>query len=82
MAATMGIQKLAIEDRGLLFGNNSTNVKTIDVDVVDVIGVEDVKVKPTAGSRRARAGKVALEPKKAATAKQKMEMWVEVETVR
>jgi len=71
----MGIEKLGIEDRGLLFGNNSTNAKTIGVDLD--VGV--VKAKSTAGNRRAQAGKVVLESKKAANTKQRVEMWVEVE---
>jgi hypothetical protein len=57
-----------------LFGNNSTNTKTIgDAEAL-------VAVKSTAGSRRAKASKV--EPKlKDGLEKPKMEMWVELEVV-
>jgi NAD+-dependent protein deacetylase SIR2 len=68
-AATLGIQKLAIEERGLLFGKDSTNAKTVDVG--------DGKVKLNAGGHRGKAGKVVSE-----VTKQKMEMWVEVEMVK
>jgi len=68
-AATLGIQKLAIEERGLLFGKDSTNVKTAEVG--------GGKVKPSAGGHRGKAGKVISE-----VTKQKMEMWVEVEMVK
>jgi len=71
---TAAIQKLAIEDRGLLFGNNSTNAKMVDVG----LEVETVKLKPTAESRRAQPGKVVSETKKAAATRQRVEMWVEM----
>ena len=78
-AATMGIQKLALEDRGLLFGNNCTNAKVVGANAVVNV---DAKMKPTAGSHRARPSKVVVEPKRAATTKQRVEMWVEVEMVK
>jgi NAD-dependent histone deacetylase SIR2 len=68
-AATLGIQKLAIEERGLLFGNDSTNAKTVEVG--------SGKVKLSAGGRPGKPGKVISE-----VTKQKMEMWVEVEMVK
>jgi NAD-dependent histone deacetylase SIR2 len=58
---TVGIEKLAIEDRGLLFGNDSTNAKIVGV-YVEVAGV-----KPTASSRRVKAAKVITEKKNLAT---------------
>ena len=79
-AATMGIQKLALEDRGLLFGNNCTNAKAVGANA-EVVTV-DAKMQSTADSRRARPGKVVVGPKKAATTKQRVEMWVEVEMVK
>ena len=56
----------------MLFGNNSTNTKTLgDAEA-------PVSTKTTAGSRRAEASKV--EPKlKDGMKKPKMEMWVELE---
>lgn len=83
-AATFAIQKLAIEDseRGLLFGANSTNVKS-KVMEVDLEAPELIKAKPTAGSRQTRAAKakkvIALETKNTT---KKTEFWVELEMVK
>jgi NAD-dependent histone deacetylase SIR2 len=84
-AATLAIQKLAIEDseRGLLFGVNSTNVKPKETEV-DLGMSELVKAKPAARGRQVRVAKAkkatALETKN--VVRKKTEFWVELEMVK
>lgn len=80
-AATLGIQNMAIEERGLLFGNNSTNIKTMEMNA-EAIDMGPVKAKPTAGGRRVGAARAkdTAESKKVMT--KRMEVWVELETAK
>lgn len=75
-AATNALEKIHLEDseRGLLFGNNSTNIQTTDVS--EGFGMGPAKERPIARSRRARVA-VAAESKKLAS-NPAADIWVEI----